>query len=376
MKLLDRYIVRQFLMNFVILLVVFLSLIVLVDFLAGMDEFVQAAQTHAHRLGGAVPALLWSIADFYGPLLLRLYVMVSGLLIVAAMGFTFVAMARQRELVAVLTSGLSLYRVAAPVLVAGFLLSLLTLPLQEWVIPPLAEKLVRDKRQLKRDDIFEQIPLRYIRGEDGSLLSADEFVPGPGAPRLEGQIAIIERDATGRALRRITATQAVWNADLRAWELVGGFAIRPQYELPTAQESMGPASEPVEMFHTNLTPQVLFARQASAYPRLLGIGQLQTLAENASMDRSALMHIVHSRFAAVVVTLLVLVVGLPFFLLRDPTALSWSVMGAAGVCLGAWGLGLVLGLYQFGNMNPVASAWLPAIVLLPAAALAAQFVRT
>ncbi len=381
MRVIDRYIVRQFLINFAILLVVILSLIVLVDFLAGMDEFVQAGEAHAASYGGFLPAMLWITLDYYGPLLLRIYVMVAGLLIVAAMGFTFAAMARQRELVALLTAGISLYRVAAPVLIAGFVLALATLPIQEFALPPLAEKLVRDKTQLKRDALFAKRSLRYIDDGEGLLLSADQFIPG-NTPRLEGQIAIIERDARGRALRRMTASQAVWDAQRGGWELVGGFAIRPQYDTAADDEAGSaawagsPRSEPVAFIRTNLTPQVLFARQAAAYPRLLSIGQLMNLAYNVSMDRSAMLHIVHSRFAAIAVTLLVMVLGLPFFLVREPAAVTTGVLQAAGVCLTAWGVGLILGMYPLAALNPVASAWLPVILLMPLAAFTAQMVRT
>jgi lipopolysaccharide export system permease protein len=377
MHVLDRYIVRQFLTNFVILLVVILSLIVLVDFLAGMDEFVQAGEAHADAYGGFMPAFLWITIDFYAPLLLRIYVMIAGLLIVAAMGFTFAAMARQRELVALLTTGVSLHRVAAPVLMVGFVLALTTLPIQEYALPPLAEKLVRDKPQLKRDDIFERRPLRYVEDGHGLLLSADEFVPGTtGQPRLEGQIAIIERDPSGRAMRRITASQAVWDPQRSGWQLVGAYAIRPQYEPQQDAWADGPQAEAVDFLATNLTPQVLFARQASAYPRLLSIHQLMDLTHNISMDRAALWHIIHGRFAAVVVTLLVMVVGLPFLLLREPAAVTLGVLKAAGLCLTAWGVGLVLGMYPVIDTNPVASAWLPVILLMPCAALTAQMVRT
>lgn len=374
MRVLDRYIVTHFLANFAILLVVVLSLIVLVDFLAGMDEFVQAGEAHAAAYGGFLPAIVWITFDYYGPLVLRIYVMVAGLLIVASMGFTFAAMARQRELVALLTAGVSLHRAAAPVLISGFVLAMTTLPIQEWLLPPLAEKLVRDKPQLKRDDVFESRPLLYINDGQGVLLSADLFVPG-AVPRLEGQIAIIERDPSGRATRRITAAQAVWDHHRGGWELVGGFAIRPQYQADDAWVA-DPQADPVDFFRSNLSPDALFARQVSAYPRLLSIRQVLDLAHNLAMDRAALLHIIHSRFAAIAVTLLMMVLGLPFFLVREPAAVTVGVLKAAGVCLVAWGAGLVLGMYPIGAMNPVASAWLPVILLMVPAALTAQLVRT
>ena len=118
MKLLDRYILRLFLLNFIILLAVVMAMIVTVDMMFNLDEFMDAGRRIAEIEGGS--SLLASIRvmiDFYIPQVCFIYVYLAGLIVIAAMGFTFTALSRTGELVTLIASGISLYRAAAPVLV-------------------------------------------------------------------------------------------------------------------------------------------------------------------------------------------------------------------------------------------------------------------
>ncbi|MCC7406526.1 MAG: LptF/LptG family permease [Phycisphaeraceae bacterium] len=374
MPTLDRYIIRQYLINFAILLGVLMTLFVLVDFVATMDEFVQAARRHAHDLGGFLPALVRISVDYYWPVVIRLFVMVCGLVVVGAMGFTYAAMARQGELTAVLTGGVSLYRLAAPVLGVAIALNLLLLPIQEFVIPPLAGKLVRDKTDLKRE-AYRSYTLAYLRDQNGSLLTAQRFIPGPGTPTMQG-VTVLVRDPNGKALKRIRASQALWDADHQVWTLVNGYAVEPALGRDRTLAAQPPEPVIQSSFETSLTPEVILARRASAYPRLVSIHQLLVLAANASVDRPLVTHIMHSRFSGVVVNVLILLLGLPFFLVRRPANLVMLAFYAAAACITAWGFGLMLSFYSVPALNPVASAWLAVVILLPISAISLQFIET
>lgn len=370
---LDRYIVRQFLTNYVVLVLVLVGLVVLVDMLAGLDEFVQAGQQWAPRMYGFGIALLWAIGDYYGPVVLHLTILLTGLACVGAMGFTLSAMVRQRELVAVVSSGVSLMRIAAPLIAVGAILNLASLPLQEYVIPPLASRLVRDKAEMKKLTP-ETFQIRYARDSAGNLVSAANFRPNPSPAVLES-VTILQRDGRGRAQWRIRAAQAVWEPDHGAWRLINGHAIRPigGDDQPTADL---PDPQPVELFSTDLTPQVLMARRVSAYPRLIGLADLLSLANNPAADQASLLHVLHTRFSSVVVNILILLMGMVFFLVRQPSNLVLATLKAAAVTLAAWILGLVLSFYLVPGLNPAASAWLPVVLLLPPTAFMLQSVKS
>ncbi len=424
MKTLDRYIIRQFLINFTILLFVLMSLYVLVDMIVDLDEFVEAGVIRARQieiereaqrrgvsasslellfereaglrrgaqeLGLTLPeadalaaslepgplAVVWGmlvkIAGYYGPMILLLYAFLSGLIVVAAMGFTVSAMQRTRELTAVMASGVSMYRVAAPIVVVGIALNALTLPLQEYLIPPLAPKLARSKSKIKYESI-ESFPVLFAADEQNHLLSAAEF---DAARQRLRDLTILERDDRGLTVRRITASQGVWleDADPPGWRLILGTAIRPEAELPPGT----PAQQSLDFFPTELSPTVLLTRRAAIYQRLLSLRELQRMQANpavAPADRASITQIIWGRFSMLVVNALVLVMGLPFFLIRGPVNLFVQAIKAAAVCLGAWGLGLTLLQVGGGTLNPVLAAWLPVVLYLPLSAALLQLIKT
>lgn len=374
MKTLDRYIIRQFLVNFFILLLVFMALFIVVDLIVDLDEFIEAGRLHAHRWGGVLPAILATIADYYGPVALLLYVFFSGLIAVAAMGFTFAHLARAGELVAMVTSGISMFRIAGPIVLASVLLNALTLPNQEWVIPHLAAKLARSKSQVRFRTI-SAFEVRFAPDNQGNLLSAARFEVDSAPPMLVG-VTILIRDPQGQALKRITAEQAFWDAHRRGWELVGSATITASLDhRPLDIPPQAPSTQ-IDFFPTDLSPDALLARQATIYPMLLSLAQLKNLAASSSINAPKMLQIMHSRLSLLVVNVLVLVMALPFFLNRQPVNMLLQAVKAAGLCLTVWSAGLVVTQAGLPMLNPVASAWLPVVLYLPLAAWLLQTIKS
>lgn len=376
MKILDRYILRQFFINFVILTVVFLSLFLVVDLVVTLDKFLEGGQYWSDRYGGLLPATLVVIADYYGPMLVLIYAFCSGVPVLGAMGFTLASLQRNRESTAVVASGVSLYRLAAPIVVAGILLCGAALPLQELVIPPLAEKLSRSKSDLKRPEP-EGVALQLVPDESGDLLSAASFDGEHGMLR---DVTIHERDSAGLLVRRISATQAYWVEARGGWELVNGMAAELSGLDMSDPGTLRTEPQVVELFETGLSPQVLTVRQQSGfYEWFLTMGDLQSLQSNPAVEpakRGELTRILWGRFSLLVVNVLVLVMGLAFFLQVDRPNLMAQAVKAAGVCLPIWGGGLLVLFTGAGGLNPVATAWLPVVIYLPVSAMLLQFVRT
>ncbi|MEM8782030.1 MAG: LptF/LptG family permease [Planctomycetota bacterium] len=371
MKTLDRYIVRQFLTNFVILLIVLMGLFLVVDLIVDLDEFLQAGERKAERNGG--PAVWWTlvtVADFYGPVLCLVYVFFSGLVVVGAMAFTVNLLQRHRELTGMLAGGVSLYRVALPIVAVGALLSLATLPMQEYLLPEVASKLMRSKSELKREGVKDR-PMRYVPDAAGNLWSARSFDPNLGLLR---DVQVLERDDAGLLVRKIAATEAVWDEAESAWRLTQGVALEPGGGVG-ADESL----VAVESVSTQLSPTALLARQATILPSVLSLRQLQDLASNPTIEssqQSLITRTVQGRFSLMVLNVLLLVLALPYFLKRVPGDALRSAIMASGLCLGAWGGGVLTLQASPQTLPPVVSAWLPVAVNLPLAAWMLTRIRT
>lgn len=371
MKTLDRYIVKQFLQNYVILGLILGGLYLLVDLIIDLDEFLKAGREHADDYGGVLGGTLWVLVDYYGPIMLLIFTAMSGLLVVAAMGFTVAQLQRNRELTAILASGVSLYRVAAPVLVVGFALNLLVLPIQELAVPPLAGKLVRSKSQVGQATLNTQ-PVHYAKDESGALISASSFEADKS---LLKDVRIIERDDTGRQLRLIRADAASWSEAEGAWQLESGRAFVPGG--PSVAGADGLSGEAVSRYATKMSPEVLINRQAALFMRLQSMRKLQELSGNEALtlqQRGKVTQIMWSRFTSLILGVLILLMGLPFFLTRVPGNMLVNAAKAAGITVGAWSAGLVL--VQVGGMNPVTAALLPVILFGPVAVWLITTIKT
>lgn len=366
MKILDRYIIRYFLINFAILLVVLSVLFTIVNVIVDLDEFLEAGQIRADQFGGSSTlATLWSVLDYNGPLMVLIYVFFSGLLVVAAMGFTFSGLSRTGEIGAMVTSGVSLYRVAASVVVAGALLNGLTLPLQELVIPPLASKLGRSPSQVKFDEI-KPFEIHYASDDQGNLLSATEY---KATSKTLLQMRVLERTPDGIPTGRTTADVAVWDDTREGWRLENGWHM----PFDTVGYNQGNA---IDFLPSAVTPDVLMARQAALYAHLKSIRELQTMAANPVVDSGTINKVIHSRFSLLVMNVLILVMGLPFFLLRQPANMLAQAIKCAGVCITAWAMGQFI--LQTGDLyiSSLAVAWLPVVILLPISAVMLFWVKS
>jgi len=376
MKTLDWYIIRQFLINLLILLVVFVGLFVTIDFLVNIDHFVEAAEADQDQFRGYWRAFFYTVFDWYGPLFLLIYTFGSGLLISGAVAFTLANMVRHGELIAVMAGGVSLYRVGAPMLVVGMLLNVCVLPLQEFAVAPLSDRLVRSANHIGSETL-RSFPIPYTRDHNGHLITASEYDPGT---RVMENVSILLRnnteadtpDASGTAVGRITARQASWDDELAAWQLIDGYLSRPEDVEGDAPRE----PQPLERFETNISPDILVARQKSYFVQLLSLQQLNELRGNDALPQGRVANLIHSRFSGIVVKALLLVIVLPFLLLRDPSQLTQRGIKASVFCVGVWAAATLLLHAGVPGLNPVASAWLPVVILLPLSAWMLQSVRT
>lgn len=426
MKTLDLYIIRQFVINFAILYVVLMTLFVVVDLIVDLDEFLEAGRNWARRrtvarqaeqmgqpastimeliehdadpkqiaqrlriteaqaeglLDRATPGGLLrtlgvfrAVGDYYGPIVILIYAFFSGLIVVAAMGFTLSGLGRNRELTAMVSSGISLYRVAMPILVTGIALNVLALPVQEFVIPHLAGKLSRKKSHIKNLRV-EHYAFQYVPDEKGALISAASF--DAEHEQLTGMRILLRSDSSVQT-GHITASQALWDEDRQGWELIDGYAVSPGRIGESTVETLDRGSTQIDFFKTDLSPTLIKTRRNANYIRLLPVTELQKMQHSQAVPGSLRDDVTRTKWGRVsllIVNVLILVMGLPYFLLRAPGNMLVQSVKAAGLCIGVWAGGMTLPELVTGTFNPVAAAWIPVVIYLPLSAYVLHKVKT
>ncbi len=380
MTLLDRYIARQYLLNAVLLLVILGGFVVTIDVSININRFVRQATELANDASAGEDAsgtrvamlTVFLIADLWWPRLLQLFNFMNGLVIVGAMGFTCAQLVRNREMVAVLAGGQSLLRLSRPIFIVALGLMAVQAANQELIMPRIAPLLTRDAGDAGRHQLSASV-LPLTPDSAGRIWYASSFEPG--AARLEG-VSIWEREADGRATRRIDATEATWRDG--GWDLTGGMAA--------SRTNRAEPDEPVARIETNLDPTELKARRYSGYSQNLSWRQLGQMievydelgpADSQAMEaRDRLERIRWGRASSMVCSMLALAITLPFFMTRLPGDLLARSLKAAPVALLALVGGVVGSTAPISGIPPAVGAFLPALALAPIALAMLASVRT
>jgi lipopolysaccharide export system permease protein len=383
MRLLDRYIIKNFIVNYLLALGVLVGMYILLDLIVNFDNFAKGAQPAtaatqaATSAGGATFDVLWDIIDFYAFQSLIIFQQVSGAIPLLAAGFTMVRMTRHHELTAMLASGVSLYRVAAPIILVSVGFGLLSVVNQEFVIsqPVVVEKLLRKHNEVNSATTRND-PVYFVRDEDNSLITATAY--DPVRKQLQN-VRIIQRRKDGSALGRIMADTATWEVPpggtVEAWVMRNALMIEDRPDADPSHLAAGKA--PMLVYNTPLTPKQLDLISSKKAVDYLSSRQVWDLAERSPpINQPPLYKIMHLRFTQPLMNIIMLLVGIPFLLTREPNRLIINMFYCVAVSVVVFAGTFVI--FQMGGttLDPLLSAWLPVMIFGPLAAVMLDFIHT
>lgn len=368
MKTLDRYILRAFFTNYLIALGVMIGLYVLLDLFVNLDEFTDVQSASKAQT-------IYKIIDYYGYNLFLYFSQLAGTILLVAACCTLARFHRTNELTGILASGTSLYRVATPVLLAALFMNAVWFIDQEFIIPSVSDKLARQHGDIEGRSSFS---VWFQPDRDNSLVSATQF--HPRAKKMRGVI-IIKRDAKNRMTEVIRADQADWDEERHCWHLIRGRSMTftgGNVAAPTAiAEELG--STEVKEYISDLTPKELALQQASLWTQFLSLPDLERLHQRFIESGTAeFLKMKHRRLTVIIVNMIMLCLGIPFFLNRERP----SVLVAGSKCLGVCGLCYVVTFVcQNLDLTPLGvsaalPAWLPVLMFGPVAVLAMDNIKT
>ena len=206
---LDRYLVRELLAFMGIGLAVAGTLFVVVDLLQTLDRFIRNK-----------PPLIFVLEHFVYRLPAALQQGLPVVMLVATI-FLFLALTRAHELTAMKAAGVSLYRVAAPVLLLGVLVALISGLFQELLLPRLNELGDEVDNVKIRGNLPRHLQSRerlWLRTGDSRFYRVELL--NPAASDMYG-VTVLEVDQkTFRLKSRLDARRAHWTPD--GWELTDG----------------------------------------------------------------------------------------------------------------------------------------------------------
>src|SRR5260370_20173365 len=131
-------------------------------------------------------------------------------------------MSKNNEIVACKASGISLYRLAVPLLIAGLALAGSMIVLDDTFLPYANQRQDALRNQIKgRPPQTYKQPERWIFGQNSKIYNYDLFDP---AQNLFGGLTVLEIDPlTFEIRRRLFAARAQWSDTQKLWLLGSGW---------------------------------------------------------------------------------------------------------------------------------------------------------
>jgi LPS export ABC transporter permease LptF/LPS export ABC transporter permease LptG len=346
-RIIDLYLLRRFLSYFGLLMLTFVFLFHVFTFFELLDDIAR------HR----VPFLI--VVDYFRYLTPYLLYQLAPLAALVAVLVTLGVMSKNNEIVACKASGISLYRLAIPLLLAGLTLSATMIIMDDVYLPYTNQRQDALRNQIKGKPAQTYTrPQRWIFGENGKIYNYDLFEPDKN---LFAGLTVVELEAgTFHVKRRVFANQAHWSDSQNVWVLESGW-IRDfrdgsieKYQKFSAT-ALPELTEPPTYFNREvLQASQLSFRQLGSY-----IEELQ----RAGFDVSALTVQWYVKIAFPVIAPVCMLLAIPF---------AFRV-GARGA-IGGVAVGLAVGIVYFslarllqamggvGQMPPPFAAFAPDLV--------------
>jgi lipopolysaccharide export system permease protein len=204
----DRYLIRQYLLFLAVGTLVGAVLVAVVDLLQTLDRFLRAK-----------PPFTIILEHFLYRMPGELYKGLPMIVLIATV-FLFLSLTRQRELDAFKAAGISLYRASLPVLLVAGSISVLAVLFQEIALPDINAK----AEEVDRVKIRGQLPRHLQRQTQIWYRSSDTrffrmALLDPGGKSMEG-LTVVEISPDFRLMERLDARIAQWTPE--GWQLTDG----------------------------------------------------------------------------------------------------------------------------------------------------------
>ena len=326
MRILDRYVIVSFLRNYLISFFVLVGMYVVLDMMFNIDELAEVRERAGAR---GVFAFAGYVAEFYFFQVPLYFVHLSGIIPLVAAAFTLMRMIRFNELSAILSAGVPLLRVAAPIILVSLVLQGLLWVDQELVIPNVIHKVSRGHDDVADFD-SKSYPIQAMRDErNNAKLFAGRYYPNADPPRME-VVDVVEQDEDLRLVAHVRASEAHWDAPSGSWKLTKG--VRNPNVAP-GRDAERRKPERVESYRGGITPTEIRLYRSGSFVELLSTRNINELLKRPmSYGRADLLRVKHARAAQFLINMVLLLLAISAVLTREPRQLKTAATRCVVLC--------------------------------------------
>lgn len=383
-KIIDRYVAKNFLVGYLIAFGVLMGLRMVIDLFISLDEFAELFGKNINGVEIGYTQVFNHVVSYYGAQSALFFRDFAGMITVVAAAFSLGKMTRSNELTAVLASGVSLKRVIAPIIFLAIFLTGVLIIDQEVVIPALSERLVRSKDDMagtKKMDVW------FLLDGSGSLISAPNFVAASGtliSPTIITRKKI-EKTFVYDVTARITADSATYDYNNQSWVLKNGLylpRLSAQFDSSVSRSQADIEAKPIAAYPSDLTPRDIPVLRTEQYKTLLSSQQLSALAQKQAKirDLAQLYSQKHFRITDPIINLIMLMVGLPVLVCREPKMMKSAILKSFIITASCFIITFVCKMIatetMFHRVMPEFWAWMPIFIFLPISLIELDSMKT
>ncbi|HMQ79414.1 MAG TPA: LptF/LptG family permease, partial [Ignavibacteria bacterium] len=347
-KQIDRYIIIQFVKNFLFALLCFILIFILVDLFENLDKFID----NKLNFGGILNYYLYFI-----PEIIRLITPIAVLL---ATLFTAGRMVNYNETIAVKNAGISLVRFMMPFLVMGMIVTSVSLYFNNWVVPEAnKKKFFIERNYLGKNKNVAGLNKLYFQDSKNQLVLIDQFKETELAA-LRVSIQQYNPDTLTQMIRRVDAEQMKWEDN--KWILINA-AERELTDSTEVLKSYGTiaAGDVPGLNKLNLVPSQITRRQLK--PDEMNYGELEefiTSLKKGGQNTDRQMVDFYSKISFSFASLIIVVFGISISTgskRRKGLALQFGI----SILVSFVYLGFIKISQSFGyngDLDPLLTAWL------------------
>jgi lipopolysaccharide export system permease protein len=347
MLILDRYLMKNFIKSFVFCLFVFIFLFVIIDIFSNLQEIIK---NH--------PPLV-KVIELYVYSIPVIFAQTSPIATLLATLFTLGNFNQSNEIIAMRSSGLSVFHIIKPLVLFGVILSLGIFLVNETVTPE-AQKMSKFIKQFYIDKSYNSVAEQpvvnvAVYGFNNRLFFINKLYPKTNT--IEG-LTILEHDEHQNVVSKIYAEKAVWRNN--RWVLYQCFI----YHLGEGQKVRGEPlyftdaqlkieETPEDFFRQNIPVDDMNAKELANY-----IWRLPSTGATGAIRK--LRVDLYQKTSFPFTSLVIILLGIPSAIAIRRRAVAFS---SIGLCIGISFIFYVLfavsiALGKAGILPPLVAAWI------------------
>jgi LPS export ABC transporter permease LptG/LPS export ABC transporter permease LptF len=347
--LIDGYVLSGFLFYFGLLLVALVALIEVFTFFELLGDMVKndiSMTTMVDYLWHLAPSLIYQLTPI-GTL--------------AASLICFVILTKYNEVTAFKAAGVSVHRLAAPVLFASFVISGLLFAFDHYYIPGANRRQEMLRAEIKKKPVatYRRPDRQWVYGQNSRIYNFLHLDPKQA---IMSKVNVFELDPKNfHVVHQISADRAQWNDRLHAWVFENGVSQEAGLVEANYRQFYNATATFPELTET----PSWFVKEEKEYKEMnfeeLGgyIDELQA----SGLDTTPLRVQYYKKFAVPMFALIMAILSIPFAFVAGNRGAMTGVFVAFVIAIAYWTIGTLF--EQIGDLNqlPAAmAAWAPDVI--------------